>query len=369
MDILTEGAVKFFASQGKISKDLEVFYNPVMKFNRDVTIALLNSIDQKDIQVCDLMAGSGVRTLRFLKELNEGVLASIVANDYSENFKSLMQKNLDLNSLRGHDRLQVTTLDANKLLLESSGFDYIDIDPFGSPNDFLENSIVRLSRKGILAVTATDTAPLAGTHPATCMRKYWAKPLRNHMMHEIGLRILIRKCQLVATPHDKALIPIYSYYRDHYFRIIFRCVKGKEKCDETLKQHKYVLTCSRCLRTSVSDFNAGRCDDCGIDYDYAGPMWIGPLCDNTLSSRILTEPSVHAHEKFLGVVAQETALNLVGFYDVHQLARLHKFAIPNYESLLDSIRQHGFVASRTHFSEHGIKSDITAKELIGILKK
>ena len=56
--------------------------------------------------------------------------------------------------------------------LESAGFDYIEIDPFGSPTDFLESSIVRLSRRGILAVTATDTAPLCGTYPNTCKRKY-----------------------------------------------------------------------------------------------------------------------------------------------------------------------------------------------------
>ena len=39
MKILSEGKARFYASvddKGKISKELEVFYNPVMKFNRDV---------------------------------------------------------------------------------------------------------------------------------------------------------------------------------------------------------------------------------------------------------------------------------------------------------------------------------------------
>ena len=37
-------------------------------------------------------------------------------------------------------------------------FDYIDIDPFGSPNPFLAAAIGRITRNGIVAVTATDTA-------------------------------------------------------------------------------------------------------------------------------------------------------------------------------------------------------------------
>ena len=73
--------------------------------------------------------------------------------------------------------------------MNSTGFDYIDVDPFGSPNPFLDAAIKRIARDGILAVTATDTAPLCGTYTNACRRKYWAVPLRNELMHEIGIRI------------------------------------------------------------------------------------------------------------------------------------------------------------------------------------
>ena len=100
--------------------------------------------------------------------------------------------------------------DANLFLLKSSGFDYIDIDPFGSPNPFLENAVVRLSREGILAVTATDTSGFTGTYPKATKRKYDSRPIKNEIMHETGIRILIRAVQLFGSRHDKALIPIYS---------------------------------------------------------------------------------------------------------------------------------------------------------------
>lgn len=50
MHIIDEEGTKFYAStnkEGKISKDLEVFYNPIMKFNRNISILLLNSFEKK----------------------------------------------------------------------------------------------------------------------------------------------------------------------------------------------------------------------------------------------------------------------------------------------------------------------------------
>ncbi len=35
----------------KISKDLEVFYNPVMKLNRDTTIEIHEALNKIDIQI------------------------------------------------------------------------------------------------------------------------------------------------------------------------------------------------------------------------------------------------------------------------------------------------------------------------------
>ena len=55
----------------KISKEMEVFYNPVMKLNRDISILLLNSIDNNNMQIALPLTGSGIRGLRFLKELKK----------------------------------------------------------------------------------------------------------------------------------------------------------------------------------------------------------------------------------------------------------------------------------------------------------
>ena len=46
--IINEGDIKFHAPvEKKISKSLPVFYNPIMKLNRDISILLLNALNNK----------------------------------------------------------------------------------------------------------------------------------------------------------------------------------------------------------------------------------------------------------------------------------------------------------------------------------
>lgn len=385
MEIIQEGKAKFYASidkKGKISKELDVFYNPVMKFNRDVSVLFLNSLNNKNLQVADIMAGSGVRSLRFLLELKKGIMQSIIVNDFAEGFIPLFEKNLELNKLKTAHSIIITQDDANKILLNSTGFNYIDVDPFGSPNDFLNSSVVRLAREGILAVTATDTAPLAGTYEDACLRKYWAKPLRNSLMHEIGLRILIRKIQLIGTQHEKALIPVYSYFKDHYFRIFFVCEKSKKKCDELLKKHKYVLYCPKCMKFRVSDKNHTICDNinsdniaCNTEMDYAGPVWTGDLYDEKLAGKIVKEnekskeKTNKADSSFLNTIHAESKLHFFGFYDVHAIAQKHKITIPSFEVLIDKIKKKKYLVSRTHFSDLSIKTNMPLNEFIELMKE
>src|SRR3989338_7938256 len=146
----------------KVSKKMPVFYNPDMSLNRDISILLLKSIKQKKLQIADLMAGTGIRTARFLLELSASKIKLLATNDANPKFKKSISKLLKQNKI-STKKVVITSEDANKFLLNSAGFDYIEIDPFGSPNPYLDCAIKRLSRKGILAVTATDTSALAGS--------------------------------------------------------------------------------------------------------------------------------------------------------------------------------------------------------------
>ncbi len=332
--------VKVFSAE-KISKEMPVFYNPIMKLNRDISVLVLKSTGKKDMQMGLPLAGTGVRGVRFFLEVGKEKIKSISFNDYNPTAVKVIKENLKLNKIK--KGFEVFCKDANMFLLESTGFDYIDIDPFGSPNLFLDAAVKRISREGILAVTATDTACLAGSYPKACLRKYWAMPVRNETMHENGLRILIRKVQLIGAEHNKALIPIFSYFKDHYFRAIFRCEKGKSKVDKIIKQH-------------------------GM-FNNAGPLWLGELWDKKLVEKMRKNRWKDKElEKFLKVIKEESKINVVGFYDVHKICKKYKLMTPKKDELISMIRKKGYKVSSTHFNENGLRSNAGENEVIKIIK-
>src|SRR3989338_911290 len=351
--IINEGNAELkIAVAGKISKEMPVFYNPVMKLNRDISILLLNSIDKKNLQIADPLAGTGVRSIRFLLELKKNKIKAISINDYSKEAVRLIKENLKLNKIKLNNKIIIKNEDANIFLLNSTGFDYIDIDPFGTPNPYLDSAVKRLARDGILAVTATDTAPLAGTYPTACLRKYWAIPLRNELMHEIGLRILIRKIQLIGAQYDKALMPVFSYFKEHYFRVFLRCEKGKKDVDKVIEQH-------------------------GM-FENAGPMWLGSLFDKSLIKKInknlpiITKIKNKEEKeliKILSIIKNESKINTIGFYDIHEICKKYKIKqIPKKELIIKKIKKSGYKAAETHFNPNGIRSDIPSNKLLRIIQ-
>jgi tRNA (guanine26-N2/guanine27-N2)-dimethyltransferase len=384
-EIIREGnAIIRIKKADKISKEMDVFYNPVMKLNRDISVLLLNSIDAKNTQIALPLAGSGIRGIRFLKELKKNKIKSISFNDYSIKAVNSIKNSLKLNNIK-NKKIIIYNNDANLFLLNSSGFDYIDIDPFGTSNFYLDSAIKRISRNGILAVTNTDTAALTGTYPKACVRKYWSTPKRDYMMHETGLRILIRKIQLVGMQYEKALFPIFSYFKDHYFRIFFECVKGKKLCDEIALEH-------------------GMFND-------VGPLWMGNLWEGKLVNRmyssllknsignkslkinsIKNEKSIIIENnnlmnkinkgiinnnqnynellRFLKIIKEEPKINAVGFYDVHDIAKKNKLkTIIRKEELIKKIKKCGYKAADTHFLGTGIRTNIDYKGFLELLKE
>lgn len=324
-----------------------------MGINRDISVLLLNSVSKNNLQIADPLAASGVRSIRFLKELNKNKIKKIYINDIDKDAVKSIKENLKLNKIdyKNNNKIIIKNEDANLFLLNSSGFGYIDLDPFGTPNPYLDSACRRLARGGILAVTATDTSALCGAFPKACIRKYWAIPKNDSITHETGLRILIRKIQLIAAQYDKALTPVFSYSKEHYMRVFLINVKGKNKADEILKLH-------------------------GM-FNEAGPMWLGRLFDSKLAYKIYQNSiknKVFSKNKelieFLKIIKEESKINAAGFYDIHDICSKNRIRImPTKSSLIKKIENIGYCASETHFKGEGIRSDIPQKEFINLLKR
>ena len=68
-----EGLCKIeFPEFDKVSSKAPVFYNPHMELNRDLSILAIQVFQKRqkrDINICDLFGGSGIRGVRYKKEI------------------------------------------------------------------------------------------------------------------------------------------------------------------------------------------------------------------------------------------------------------------------------------------------------------
>jgi len=382
--IVTEGCTKLEVPELKSFRTLagdyapsltSVFYNPHMEFSRDISVLALQTLanEHRGLVVCDPLAGVGARGIRYAKEVSG--LSKVVINDLSSVSFELIKRNVNLNDVS--PIVELKNSDANVLLLENAHeFDFVDLDPFGSPVKFVDSACVALKRRGMLAVTATDTAPLSGVHVRACMRKYGARPLKTEYHHEIGIRILTGFCQRVAGKHELALVPVLAHATLHYFRIYLLVRRGARNVDEIFKQQGYVSHCHDCGRRVFAYGMVPELEKtctCGGRMFHAGPMWLGSLMNRAFLHDMIAEIGrknfrlKREEVKLLGRCADEAGGPPL-FYDVHEIARRARSQPPKLDDLISRLRKLGYSASRTHFSDTGFKTDASMDELVKIFK-
>ena len=110
---------------------------------------------------------------RYAKEVSG--LREVVANDVDPVAHQTMASNFGRNGLLeggGEQSCRVTSTvgDAAALLYGSrppagERFDVVDLDPYGTASPFLDGAVQAVSEGGLLMVTCTDMAVLAGAYP------------------------------------------------------------------------------------------------------------------------------------------------------------------------------------------------------------
>ena len=356
-----EGKTKLYVSLGKISKKLPVFYNPAKEFDRDVSILFLRATGKK--KVLDLLAASGARGLRLAKEAG----AKVWFNDINKESIKLIKKNVKINNIKP---LGISNMRADEFLVTTKEkFDFIDIDPFGSPITYVYQAIPRLEKDGILAVTATDTAPLFGVYPWTCFRKYGSFSLKTRFSHEIGIRILAKAVIEIGAKHNISLKPIFAHATQHYYRIYFQSRRSYVK--NVLQDVGFIYYCKKCKRRFATRFEMHEKCECGNELSFAGPLYIGNLWDTQLIEKMVNpEPASLKNKKKLEEVLHINSLKLKHENFLNRLLEESKVEVPYYyeagelgkegtklDDIVKELKKMGFKASRTHFSGKGIRTN------------
>jgi tRNA (guanine26-N2/guanine27-N2)-dimethyltransferase len=407
LEILEEGDIKLHCFPLKkakekgtaLKKSMPVFYNPVMIMNRDITLIAYKAFQQKfyphqdhTFSITDSMAASGIRTLRLYKFLNEPF--EIIANDLNPLALKLIKQNLELNGIQNalgenqFKKIILHNLEANFLCasnINSRNYQAIvDVDPFGTPNIFIEPALRSLGIPGLLGITATDTPVLFGIRRDACFRKYNIRPLRSTFLKEVGLRILLYFTAIRAHPHMDYIDPFLSFSSDHYIRVFVRINKGQIGVDQNYSNFGYMLWCPACdwRDTGNLDFRkiSLKCPHCNAKINYGGPLWIGKLhndeflneCEEILETteqKII--PTKKKLLKILKMMKEENDLP-PGYYDLHKICDRETIPIARTSTIMEKIQEKGYKVSRTHIEPHGIKSNIDIvqlKEILSILSK
>lgn len=350
-----------------------VFFNPVMELSRDISVSSLEvmSEDLNSLRICDALAGVGARGLRYAKEIEN--IEEVLVNDWSSDAVEFIQKNIEMNNLSSVKALEE---EANALLYNEVGsLHVVDIDPFGSPIPYLDASFSALFREGALLVTATDTAPLCGAYPKPCLRKYGAWSLRTPYSREIGLRILIGAIQRRAASYDLALSPVLSHATQHFFRVHFRSREGAKRSNRILEKQGYISHCFDCGRRIITEGLIGelpsKCE-CGRKLEHAGPMWLEDFSDKEHLEMIIEDLSrrgfeLEEKERRLLRLCREEVGGPPAFFDVHEVSSRAGSSPPKIKKVIKKLRESDYFATRTHFSNTGIRTDASIKTLMDVI--
>ena len=357
-----------------------VFYNPTMEMNRDLAILALQSYQKMlgtEISVCEPMTGCGLRGARFAVEVT-GVL-QVSLNDLKPLSAKLASLNAKINGVT--DRVLVFNEDANLFLSRNAAprkrFDYVDIDPFGTPVPYIDSAVRALRNHGLLALTATDMAPLCGVHPRACIRKYGGQPLRTEYCHELAVRLLVGCLTMMAAKHNIGIDILFSNSIDHYVRAYATVRYGAKVADNAVKQMGYILHCFSCFHretvSGIASFLKPVCPNCGAKLNAAGPLWLGSITEKNFCSMMLKEVEGRGLKnekrlfKLLQLVQNE-AERQVTYYAVDKICDKLNLPVPPQKSVLNKLKEEGFQAVLTHFNSRGVRTDAPASKITETIK-
>jgi tRNA (guanine26-N2/guanine27-N2)-dimethyltransferase len=361
-----------------------VFYNKKQALNRDISVAVLKGwseiYDVEFSNIAEPFSGTGIRALRYALQVPS--IKSIYVNDIAPKSINITKKNFKNynDTLKNKVKISYHNTDAKLFFLrlrqEEIFLNFIDIDPYGSPQQFMRSALLTLEKSGVIAVTATDMPVITGLYPSKAYRLYNIPfNVRNRSYcHEIGLRMFIAYLQREGLFYKQKLIPILSYYADHYVRV-FMVNKIGGSIEDIIYSHGYVLDCPKCNKRTFYDWerkdkeSAVYCDNCRNPVVPIGPIYIEKLHDTNLINYLCNNldafikngmiDRINRFKKIVPLFKEDLVVNIPWFYSMGNLGKLMKKSLVSPKQMIVILKKMGYNASLTHFSGQGVKTDYT----------
>ncbi|KAF2761051.1 N2,N2-dimethylguanosine tRNA methyltransferase [Pseudovirgaria hyperparasitica] len=272
-----------------------------------------------DIRILDALSASGLRALRYAKELP--FHTAVTANDLSKQATEAIRVNVEHNRLQ--DQITARTSNAMAHMYsfvssdgsnESQKYHVIDLDPYGTAAPFLDSTMHAIQDGGLLCVTCTDSAIFNSTgYLEKTYTQYGGLPIKGWHLHEGGLRLVLHSIATTAARYGMAIEPLLSLSIDYYIRVFVRVHKspadvkflaGKQmivyNCDAGCGAWKtqYLARSEPVTRKDGSVYYKHKlqqapsasplCEFCEKKMHLSGPMFGGPLHNPAFIEKILS---------------------------------------------------------------------------------
>ena len=395
-----------------------VFHNPAMAGSRTRSVLLMahtiesGILGDSKVRALDGLSASGLRARRWLNELPEEASSRLIATvgDMDQNALDwAMATESEFSSENGE---LVPLLGDLRTSVLSQGWHWIDIDPFGSPVPFLDTAIQALARRGVLEVSATDTAALSGSSKNPLMRRYGARVRLDKLKHDSGLRVLMATVARAAARHDRSIEPLLSIWDSHHLRVSVRVRKvmqGANDVEASLGWRIFSPTKDEVEASISAGFlppeDSGELPiRCFLplshpvgreDSRVSGPMWVGPMGDaETMASmteeRVLQMCAPTFEEADIADWSQKdfesenrrlvrairhiseeaTAISGHHLIAVDELASWQeKGSPPSPTRMVQLLRERGYSAAVSQYAEPSFITDAKWSDVIGAMKK
>ncbi|MCP9841785.1 N2,N2-dimethylguanosine tRNA methyltransferase [Synechococcus sp. J7-Johnson] len=260
----------------------EGFFRADSRPARDLGVLLARSLaGQGPLRVLDLMAGCGVRSLRYGLEAGA---SAIWANDADPERLPLLRINLEPLEERLSLRLSAQT--AQKLLadclLRDQRFELVDLDAFGCPAALVPLALEAVCFGGVLYLASTDGRSPTGHDRVAALRSLGAAARAHPASWELALRLQLGVVARAAWCLGRGIRPLLNFSDGRTFRTAVQVLRSPTAGDED--QLGLLAHCHGCGDQQVQSLKRLRgWQSCFCSTPpplaVSGPLWIGPLQD------------------------------------------------------------------------------------------
>lgn len=315
------------------------------------------------LEVLDLMAGCGIRALRYGQEAEA---VTVWANDADPERLPLLEENLAPLRAAAGPELRLSASTAQKLLAEclllERRFNLVDLDAFGSPNALLPLALEAVRLDGVLYLASTDGRSPTGHDRVAAVRSLGAAARAHPASWELALRLQLGVVARTAWAMGRGILPLFSFSEGRAFRLAVRVLRRPEPGEE--QGLGLLAHCHGCGDQQVQSLLRLRrwppCSCATSALAVSGPLWIGPLQHPPTLAAMRTqagEASIAAEAaRLLAALAADEG-SPARCWPTAEIGRRLRQGPPPLLPLLEALRREGWRANASGLMAARLRTD------------